>query len=628
MAQNQSIPPPPFSSENGEDEAPPSSLMETSSFVRQIVNERNFRWAAAFMFLALILVSVSLPPVWLTTPPGFRPIVRVSLLALLESRMLADTARKLDSEGRTDDAIVTWRQALFKNLGDHENQVGLLKTLIGQRTPDSKWISLGVGQAMWTLRLSNGSKDDRLLAGQFFAHYEMHEYVWQSLKPIETQLTDAQGALYLKSCFMTHHFNDFEEAIKRYPGAKAADPELSVYEAAWAAGWGPPSGVFKGKRDLAIARNQAATLVTANRLQLMVSELDYDYQTFSEALKALRDFHVDRPLDHVAEWRILRAIGRTAEARELARTYSTPPTLTLELRAMFQGYLQLELKEYASEFMQKYLPTLGTERDLWPLQAELLLELGRWDDLRLMAIDLRTVHPDLELIGYAWYLEGLVDLRNHLPDQAAYSFGRIPERPIGDPLLGFVVARHLTALGFPKIAAATLANLERTAGGTSDYWYNVTIAALAAGQFDAAAQAAEKAYQLRPDHPATEMNYAAVLLTLRTNSSLAAQLTFRLLKDQPDNASYLINHILALLQNGRLTEAEGKIGQVDTSQLNGPSATAFALAVFELRYLQDRRKEALQAYEQIQHRFLQAPQSNWVETVHRKLSEGNRRTSN
>ena len=123
------------------------------------------------------------------------------------------------------------------------------------------------------------------------------------------------------------------------------------------------------------------------------------------------------------------------------------------------------------------------------------------------------------------------------------------------------------------------------------------------------------------------MNYAAVLLTLRTNASLATQLTFRLLKDQPDNPSYLINHILALLQNGRIEEAETKIGQVDASKLNAPSATSLALAVFELRYLQNRRKEALEEYDKIQTRFLQAPQSNWVLSVHRKLSDANRRTS-
>lgn len=627
MEQDKSVPAPPFPPDSEEDEIQPSSLMETSSFVRQIVNERNFRWAAGVMIVALILVGISLPAIWRTTPPDFRPIIRVSLLSLLESRSLGKTARKLDAEGKTEDAIVTWRQALFKNLGDRENQVGLLKTLIHQRTPDPKWMSLGVGQAVWTLRLSNGAKEDRILAGQFFARYEMHDYVWKSLKPISAELTDGQAAFYLKSCFLTRNFSDFESTIQRYPGAKAADPELAVYEAAWAAGWGPPSGVFKGKKDLAMARNQAATLVIANRLQLMVSELEYDYPTFSEALKALRDFHVDRPLDHVGEWRLLSAIGRTDEARELARTYSTPPTQTLELRTMFEGLLRLGLKEYAVEFMQKYLPTLGTDRDLWPLQAQLLLELGRWDDLRVMAIDLRTAHPELELIGYAWFLEGLVDLRNHLPNQAAYSFGRIPERPIGDPLLGFVVARQLVQLGFPKIAEATLANLERTAGGTADYWYNVTTAALAAGQFDVAAQAAEKAYQMQPDHPATQMNYAAALLTLRTNSSLAAQLTFRLLKDQPDNPSFLINHILALLQNDRIGEADGKIGQVATNKLDGPGISSFALAVFELRYRQERPQEALDAYRRIQFRFLQAPQSNWVESVHRKLSDSSRRSS-
>lgn len=607
------------------EELPPlSGLVETSSFVRQLVHERYFRIAAAFMLVALLVIGISLPPFLRTSPRDFRPIIRISLLSKLESLNLARTARQLDREGKTEEAIVTWRQALYKNLADHEHQVGLLRTLIGQPVPSVKWLGLGVGQAMWTLRMSDGAAEDRLLAAELFARYDIQEYVWQSLRPMETNLSGLHAALYLKSCFHTGHFADFGAGLVRFPEAVKADPEIPVFASAWGAAWGPPSGAVKARLELAAARTNPPTLVTANRLQLVVSQAEYDWPTFSQAMKTLRDFNADRPIDHVAEWRLLEEVGRANEAREQARRYSSPPTQPFELRAMFEGFVRLGLKEYAAEFMKKHLPNLGTERELWPLQADLLMQLGQWDDVRVLAIDLRTTHAELELVGYAWFLEGLVQLHNHLPEQAAYAFSRVPERPIGIPLLGFQVGRQLTQLGFPKIAAKTVANLERAAGRTADYWYNVTIAALSSGDFDTAAKAAAQAYELQPDHPATRMNYAAALLTLRTNSALAAKLTLQLHHDNPNDAGIALNYALALLQNERMADAEALLNQIPVERLDGPTSTTFAVAMFELRYRQQRQKQAMEAYQGIQLRFLQAPQSNWVESVHRKLLASNR----
>jgi tetratricopeptide (TPR) repeat protein len=607
------------------EELPPlSGLVETSSFVRQLVHERYFRIAAALMVLALLSVGISLPPFLRTSPVDFRPIIRVSLLSKFESLNLARTARKLDQEGKTEEAIVTWRQALYKNLADHEHQVGLLRTLIGQPVPSIKWLGLGVGQAMWTLRMSGGAAEDRLLAAELFAKYDIQEYVWQSLKPLETNLGDFHAALYLKSCFHTRHFAEFGAGLERFPKVREVDPEIPVFAAAWAAAWGPPGGAVKARRELAAARTNPPTSVTANRLQLVVSEAEYDWPTFSQAMKTLRDFNADRPIDHVAEWRLLELVGQANEAREQARTYSSPPTQPFELRAMFEGLMRLDLKEYAAEFMKKHLPKLGTERELWPLQANLLMQLGQWDDLRVLAIDLRTTHAELELVGYAWFLEGLVQLHNHLPDQAAYAFSRVPERPIGIPLLGFQVGRQLTQLGFPKLAAKTVANLEQAAGKTADYWYNVTLAALSSGDFETAAKAAAQAYELQPDHPATRMNYAAALLTLRTNSALAAKLTLQLHRDNPNDLGTALNYVLALLQNERLSDAEALLKEIPVERLDGPTSTTFAVAMFELRYRQQRQKEAMEAYQGIQLRFLQAPQSNWVESVRRKMLASNR----
>lgn len=414
--------------------------------------------------------------------------------------------------------------------------------------------------------------------------------------------------------------DQFGALWSRHPGGDRTDPELSLYHSAWEIAWGPTAGVPAARARLEAAKSDRALRVTAHRLQLFLSDALVDLGGYEAAFQQLRDLLNDRPLDHLRYWRLLCVTGRRGEAVNLARAYSSPPGSPAEARLMFDTFLQLGLRAYAAEFLGKHLPHFSFDSDLWLRQAEVLIVLERWDELRDLAVELRDrSHQSLGLTGYSWFIEGLSHQRRHRADSAHAAFQQIPQLPVNNVLLGYRMAHELSSLGEPKLAKEVLVSLERAAGTTADYWFHLVVAAYEAREFDTMLAAAEKAHQLAPDNPVNINNYAAALLMQRKNPALAAQLTLRKLLATPGDDGARINHALALLQNGRLDEARASLMQIDDHRLDRRLHTIFNLGLFELHFRENRPAEARVAYGQIEPRFLLAPQSRWLEDSHAQL---------
>jgi hypothetical protein len=597
-----------------------SRLLEGSSLFRQSVYERYFRFALLLLISIFVSLSVSLPKFWRTTPPGFSPVIRVSLFSLLQAKSLRRNALKLEAEGKLDQAIVTWRQALANNLGDEENGRHLLAALAQLTSPTAEETGLGTAQAGWLMQLNPSNRVNVDLAARFFSRHHLDEYVVATLEPIRNELTDEQAGDLIKSLFHLGKVEELGMLFRKYPGVVQIDDSIPLFQAAWQAAWGPPATLWEGRRKLAAAQSKPSTRIVANQLQLAVSLETSDLRSYSEALNLLKDYHADRPLDHVRLWRLLMALGQRSKAKELAKSYSTPPTTYYEARLMSETFVGLDLKEYAVEFLEQNLQKFGYSPDLWRLQADLLQRLERWEDIRMLAVEMRARQSStLNLSAYAWYIEGLASLKLNKLDDSKKAFNQITLWPETDPVVGYRMADGLAKLGYPKLAGQILAGLERVAGGTADYWFHLTSTALEIRDFNIAANAAARAYALQPDHPAVIQNYAATLLTLRTNPTVAVQLTLRCLTANPDNISAKLNHVLALIQNDRLTEAEALLNEIPIAALDGIQNSTRHLAMFELYSRRNRANEALGEYSSIEPRFLYEPQLLWLDASARKL---------
>ncbi|MCX8109233.1 MAG: class I mannose-6-phosphate isomerase, partial [Verrucomicrobiae bacterium] len=86
-----------------------------SPFLRMLVLKFWFRVAVLSLVAILAALAVLLPPVWRTSPPGFTPIIRISLLDKIQAKMLQKTAERAAAAGNYRAAADAWRAAFANN---------------------------------------------------------------------------------------------------------------------------------------------------------------------------------------------------------------------------------------------------------------------------------------------------------------------------------------------------------------------------------------------------------------------------------------------------------------------------------------------------------------------------------
>ncbi len=283
------------------------------------------RLAVVVLTLGVLAVGLSLPPMWRSSPSGFTPVVRISVLEWLQCRSLKQSALQMAAENKLDESILAWRQAIANNPADLEANRGLLRTLSTAKRPAAGNLPQGLWRAQWLLRITATNLADLELVGHLAQRYEVNDLALGLLTPNEARLSDAALGDLLRTLFRGGQMEQFAAVWKRHPGADRNDPELALYHTAWEIAWGPPGGIAAARASLQKAKENLELRVTAHELQLYVSDALADLEGYADSLQQLRDLHYDRPLDHVRYWRMLLATGRKTEAAALARAYAAPP---------------------------------------------------------------------------------------------------------------------------------------------------------------------------------------------------------------------------------------------------------------------------------------------------------------
>ncbi len=595
--------------------------LRQSSLLRQLINDRYFRFGLALVTLLVTSTAILLPKGFRSTPEGFLPVIHIALLDKIQARSLSRSAQSSEAAGQIDAAALGWQLAVANDPGDPALSRGLVSLITRQPIPEKKHLRSGASHALWLLRLTATNREDLDLAARFFSRYGQDSYVASLLRPVETNLTPLQAQEYLKAQFHLGYMDAFGTAWDRYRKDVGNTPDLPLYRAAWEAGWGPAETLHSGADRLDRARQDASTTVLANRLNLSVAFSRADIHAYEQSLGAIVDRHADRVSDHLNHWRLLVNAGQRNRAAELAQRYSNPPDSPSDALQMADLYLELGLTPFAADFLEKQVARFDFNPEIWQRQADLLIQLKRWEDLRALAIGLRAmerISPDLG--SYAWMLQGIAELQAGKTEPAETAFTRCVDFPPNSPLTSYRMAQLLNRYGQHTHATALLRKLEKDFGGLAQYWFQVVSAAYQARQFEVMRQAAAKGYELATNNPIFINNYAAALLIERTNAPLAIELTLRQLGKDPSNRAAQINHALALLQNGRLDDAAGQLDRVDRRGLDSSYRTQLQLGYFELNARRGNATAALSAYREIEPRFLMPPQLQWVEETQKRLA--------
>jgi hypothetical protein len=595
-------------------------LLAEKPFLRRLFFDFWFRMAfLAFIFLAIFL-ALSLPRIWLTTPSGFKPVIRISALDWVQSRSLRRSAMKAAQSGRLTEAEYAWRAAVV-HAPASQSLVREFLAFYQIVPPTPKRMPVVLSYSAWLLQLSKTNLADATLVATIYDRYRLHDQVINLLEPRIDQMSGEAQSCYLKALFNQGQISLFIERWNKLQPNIPSDPELPLYHAAFLAGWGPTDTRVEACKQLQDLKADAKLGAIANRLLLAVYARLRDADEYLKALTRLETSKADTLTEHVGYWYLLASLSQTNKAVELATAFPVEPSTGMEMVRLADVYMFLGLKTQALQLLEKFVPQFDNLPG-WLTYVRLLIDLERWDDLRAAALQMRTASAARDQVAdYTFFLEGRADLEQGKRGSAEIAFEKAAQFEFINPTLGLAAANDLVRLGYPAYAKQILNHLEKAGGNNPQYWLLTARAAYELKQYDILLNAAQKAYALNPRGPLIRNYYAASLLIGRQKPAEAIRLTLELLAESPQVVGFRLNHVLALLLNERPTEAQTLLTPIRPEILNEEELNAYYLARFELDLQLMRWTDARTCFNKINRQHLFALQTAWLDNQLKLLDQ-------
>ena len=591
-------------------------------WLRVFVFDHWFGIATLLFFALVIFMGLFLTKIWTATPEWVTPPLKISGLDMAQGWSMSRRALATAREGNVTEAMLTWRSASVHSPGNPKIARDMVTAINNLPKPDRHYTAIGYDRSMWLLKLTRTNLSDLTLVTHFLRKYEIEDLVLQMTSSMTNALPTDLASDILVSSFHRGQMKRFGTVWDNHQAEFAKNSTLGLYRIAWEAGWGPLPGMQAARRRMLELQSQATgdDAIVLRRLQLYLSAQLNDISQFRISLDWLIDHHVDRVGDHVNFWRLLIRSGRRTEARDLARQFSRPPETVADAIGIGSMFVDLQLPAVAIDFALAQLKDYPFSSDLWLLIADQRIELKAWPELRQTAVAMRN-EPALQgkMTGVSSFLEGVVDLRNNDPESAAKKFDDVVKGRFTRPGEALMISERMLKLGYPAPAAELMRSLENEFSNDISFWFQLTTAAYESRQMDVMVRAAKKTYSLGTNQPVHINNYAAVLIATRTDPEEAVKLTFRLVLQFPRNRDYQINHSLALVQNGRLDEAEKLLKAFNPANLSSVEESSIALAWFEYHVRKGDKERAKEMAKRINMARLMEPQAQWVREQLKKL---------
>lgn len=579
------------------------------------------------LLLAVLLVGLSLPKIWRSTPAGFRPVVRISLLDYLQSWSLQRSAEKSLAEGDQKAATRALLSASRNNLGNVALVRRALEALVNSAGIKEETTSQqAANTADWLLLLSRTNQNDVFLAARVYDAIGDSYAVLRLLEPGEQEIPAGLYGAMAKAMFNTGDASAFGEWWEKAEEGTRADPVLQLYHAAWRVGWGPEAAAEPHRQALEAAAETLDRRSLANRLLLRVARQRKDLEGYREALERLEGFQGDRMADHTDYWRMLRDANRREEGLQMARNHPFPPRHALEAAQYGLALSELGDRAAARRMLELYGPTLGNGPavfclPLWALLGDLYIAQKAWTELARTGKDIRSLpYGSASMGGFGWFVEGraMVELGDRA--SAGEMFDAAIREGFSTRAMGLEVASVMLQVGFPERAQRLLLPLEESLGDDVRYWATLFEAAYSVRKDEALLfKAARRAFDLEPDSLVRKVNYAVALLITRQRPGDAVGLTLEFADAHRGSSLALLNHAHALAMVGRGAEAAQFLGRMP-APTNPDAVTARAMVDLEISLARRDDEGARKAMEQIEERFLFPSQVEWLAKERQRLA--------
>lgn len=601
------------------------TLRRRGGLLGVLLADRKFAVALACMAASIGGLGLGLPKAWVVTPDGFTPVLRVSLLDMVQARMLSRSARRLEAEGRPSEALIAWTGALGNQPANVGNLRSFVESVLKQEGPERRWLNMGAQQSQWMVALVGTNDLGAVeLAGRMCLKAGMTDVAWMYLNTTNRSISMSAARGLAEAAFKTGRLKEFAEAWEIHRNAMEGDPSLGLYRAAYLALAGKPTEQSPNMAILDQATRNPDLKVLALRLRSIVEAERLDVEAFERSFEELRSMRQDELEDHSRAWLMLDAAGRHATAVARATAYAVPPETGERATLLLRTWSILRLESLAASFSRNQLDGFGSDPNTWFLCSQMLAANQDWDEVRSVAARLRK-NPFLSRVfaGYSDFLEGLCENATGRVERARDSFRRLLDRMPPEPSLAMDAANTLDRVGFQSEAREVFKRMESNFSTSAQYWF--AMGRLAWKQRDHAAMlaAADKAYSLDPESLDNINNLAAALLINRTRPAEAVQLTLQVIqKATYQHASYL-NHAFALMRNGRTVEARKILDDLPLSALTNEERTFWRLAAVELEFSEGNFSMVAKHLPDISRDFLYPIQKIWLEAVAKQVAAPN-----
>jgi tetratricopeptide (TPR) repeat protein len=565
----------------------------------QVLYEPRFRVLLALAFVIIPAMPFLLFPLIKTSPSGFSPRLRVSGIDLIQAWSLKRTAAHEVKLGNFDRSVFTWRMAIANNPGDANAIRALLRTLSRTERPPSH-TDVTVAYSRWLLRLTKTNQPDLELVATMYEQLGLHELIIAAVKERAFPLEGKLALLQLKALFYRGEFQHFSEVWKQARRTITGDAEAvaDMYYAAFEGVTGTGENRSHGMRRLHAAAERPELRVEAQRLQLHVSSHTLDPVEYGRSLEGLASSGHATFWNRLEFWNVLLRAGQTNEAIKLSGAAGQHPQEADQAVLLAKFYYEAGEDQEALRVLKHYREQFPDSEALWISQANLLLELKKWDELRGVAVQARAVNSHWPYsTAYAYYFEAVANLKSGMPKEGEANLRKVADY-VGPLAQRVELAQRIWALGFPAIVRDLLRIGDNDFGSEKGlefkYWSLLARICYELQDLEGLEAALVRAHELEPGNEVTANNLAAALVASRRNPILALTLTTKLMKSSRAWPGAYVNHSLALIQNQRADEAAKVLEAISPSEISRGERTAYYIARFEIATF---RKEWQQAKE-------------------------------